>query len=196
MDFLQELGVTELLCLGVSSYHSFPTEPMSDAELAPLYQAFIERYREHAAEAERRGMIITLKPHTGNTATAQVVLDTIAAIGSDAVRGCYDPGNVRFYEGIDPAVDFALLADRTASFVAKDHAGDRADSNFPVPGEGDCDFATMFADLHRTGFEGPVIVERLDGRGEPLTAEEIDERLAQAHRNLTGLLEGAGLTWH
>ncbi len=195
MDFLQELGVTELLCLGISSYRRFPDEPMTDAELAPRYQEFIERYRVHAAEAERRGMIITLKPHTGNTATAQILLDTVAAIGSDAVRACYDPGNVRFYEGINPAEDFPPVAERTASFVVKDHAGARADANFPVPGEGECDFATMFVDLHRAGFEGPIIVERLDGRGEDVPAEEIDARLARSHANLTGLLSSAGFGW-
>jgi len=194
MDFLQELGVTELLSLGISSYRRFPAEPIAEEELTPRYAEFVERYRRHGAEAERRGMVITLKPHTGNTATAQVVLDTIAAIGSPAVQGCYDPGNVRFYEGIDPAEDFPPLARHSASFVAKDHAGARAEADFPVPGEGDCDFAAMFAELYGAGFSGPVIVERLDGRGEGMTVEEIDARVARSATNLRALLAAAGFS--
>lgn len=194
MDFLQELGVTEMLTVGTSSYRRFPDEPLPEAEQAQRHAEFVERYRLHGEEAERRGMVITIKPHTGNTATAQVVVDTLADIGSPAVRGSYDPGNVRFYEGVDPALDFPLMVNETVSFVAKDHAGERAFADFPVPGEGDCDFAAMFAELHRSDFAGPVIVERLDGRGGDLTAEQIDARLVQAAQNLGTLLEAAGFT--
>lgn len=194
MDFVQELGVSELLTVGVSSYRRFPAEPVPDSEMAKRHHDFVERYRQHGEEAERRGLVVSIKPHTGNTATAQTVVDTLTDIGSPAVRGCYDAGNVRFYEGIDPAQDFPAMLQHTVSFIAKDHAGARAEANFPVPGEGECDFADMFAQLRRVDFSGPVIIERLDGTGAELSGDEIDQRVARSHRNVTQLLAGAGFT--
>lgn len=192
MDFAVELGVEELLSLGTTSYRRFPDEPLDDAELEALNEAFADKYRLVGAEAEKRGLIVSLKPHTGNTAAAKELIETLQRIGSPAVKASYDPGNVQFYEGIDTAEDLPLIADQLVSLVAKDHKGKRAEVNFPVPGEGDIDFPSLFSTLKETNFSGPVIVERLDGQGESFSAEELDERLAASRRNLESMLKKAG----
>ncbi len=192
MDFAVELGVEEMLSLGTTSYRRFPDEPISDEEMAPINAAFAEKYKLIAKEAEKRGLIISLKPHTGNTAAAKELNETIQLIGSPAVKASYDPGNVQFYEGIDTVKDLPLIADQLASFIAKDHRGKRAELDFPIPGEGDVDFPALFASLKEADFKGPVIVERLDGRVESFTAEQLDERVAAARSNLAMMLQEAG----
>jgi sugar phosphate isomerase/epimerase len=80
--------------------------------------------------------------------------------------------------------------------VAKDHGGKRAAMDFPIPGEGDVDFASIFATLRAVNFAGPVIVERLDGANGAFSAnspiEVLDERVKAARINLERLLAEAG----
>ncbi|MEF3305747.1 sugar phosphate isomerase/epimerase family protein [Paenibacillus sp. GYB003] len=196
LEFARAIGVTELLSLGTTSYKRFPDEPKSEEEMKPINAAFADKYRRVGEEAGKRGIVVTIKPHTGNTATAAVIADTLRTIGSPHVRASYDPGNVRFYEGVDPAADLPIIASETASIVAKDHRGARAESDFPIPGEGDVDFRSIFGTLRSAGFAGPVIVERLDGaRGEfhaGIPIERLDERIGAARVNLTRLLAEAG----
>jgi sugar phosphate isomerase/epimerase len=142
--------------------------------------------------------VVTIKPHTGNTATASVIADTLRTIGSPHILGSYDPGNVRFYEGIEPSEDLPVIAAQTVSLVAKDHRGKRAELDFPIPGEGDVDFASIFTTLRSANFTGPVVVERLDGANGEFNAnspiEVLDERVRAARINLERLLVQAGFS--
>ncbi|WP_218094864.1 sugar phosphate isomerase/epimerase family protein [Paenibacillus solanacearum] len=196
MDFARTIGVEELLSLGTTSYKRFPDEPLTDDEMKPINEAFAAKFRQIGEEAGKRGLMVTIKPHTGNTAAANVIADTLRTIGSPYVKASYDPGNVRFYEGIEPVSDFHVIAEQTISFIAKDHRGDRAESNFPIPGEGDINFPAMFGMLHASGFTGPVVVERLDGEngayGVNIEAAELDRQITKAHANLVRMLEDAG----
>jgi sugar phosphate isomerase/epimerase len=45
-------------------------------------------------------------------------------------------------------------------------------------------FSAMFAMLQATGFDGPIVVEKLDSKGERFDAEETDRRILQARLNL------------
>jgi len=192
MDFARELGVKELLSLGTWSYRRFPDERHSEKEMTILNKAFAEKFHILAEEAAKRDLVISIKPHTGNTATADELNQTLSAIGSPFVKVNYDPGNVRYYEGINPTADLRLIAKQVISFIAKDHKGGRFESDFPIPGEGDVDFPALFAILNEMQFKGPIIVERIDGRGEPRTLEELDERNAMAYKNLLKMLVEAG----
>jgi hypothetical protein len=52
------------------------------------------------------------------------------------------------------------------------------------------DHELMFRTLFQAGFNGPLAIERVDGRSEKkLTPEVVDERLAAAHAFLAPLLE-------
>ncbi|MDG0813599.1 sugar phosphate isomerase/epimerase family protein [Cohnella rhizosphaerae] len=193
-SFARLVGATEVVSLGTWGYGSFPDEPLEAARRASDDEAFAAQFRRVADEAERAGITVTLKPHTGNTATAAILKRTLASIGSPAVKASYDPGNVRFYEGIDPAADFKEIAGEAVSMIAKDHRGLRANADFPVPGEGEVDFAAIFREMRSTGFAGSVVVERVDGTdGGALTADEIDRRIAAARIGLSRLLAESGL---
>lgn len=188
------LGIPELLSLGTWGYKEFPNTPLPQEELQHKVDSFAARFREVAVLAEEYGIVVTLKPHTGNTATAQHLLDTIASIGSPFVRACYDPGNVHYYEGIDPVQDMQKLqVSRITSFIAKDHRGVRAVNDFPIPGKGDIDFTAMFRQLKQGGFSGPVVVERVDGTNAVTpTVEELDATIREARIQLETLLRSAG----
>ncbi|MCD9023852.1 sugar phosphate isomerase/epimerase family protein [Cohnella silvisoli] len=196
MAFAQAIGAQELLSLGTTSYRNFPGEPLTDEEMKPINEAFAAKFREVGEEAGKHGLIVTIKPHTGNTASANIIADTLRTIGSPHVKASYDPGNVRFYEGIEPSADLPVIAEQTVSFIAKDHKGERSEADFPIPGQGDVDFPAMFATLYEAGFAGPVVVERLDGAdgsfGAGIPISVLDERVAKARVNLERMLQEAG----
>ncbi|WP_127583896.1 sugar phosphate isomerase/epimerase family protein [Paenibacillus koleovorans] len=194
-EFAKTLGITELLSLGTLSYRNFPHDPLPEDELKRKNDAFVGKFRELAGLAEEFGIYVTIKPHTGNTATAKELLETLGEIGSSYVRASYDPGNVHFYEGIDPAADFPLIVRHTHSLVAKDHRGARAERDFPIPGEGDVDFGSIFRTLKAESFDGSVVVERIDGTDVTISPEETDRRIAQARNNMVRLLEQAGCNY-
>ncbi|MFD0960784.1 sugar phosphate isomerase/epimerase family protein [Paenibacillus chungangensis] len=191
--FARRVGAEEIISLGTWGYRRFPDEPLDADEQAAADDAFTTQLRLVSAEAERAGVTVTLKPHTGNTATAAILRETLAAIGSPAVKASYDPGNVRYYEGVDPAADLASIAEQTVSLIAKDHRGARAHADFPIPGKGEVDFDAIFRTLHATGFAGQVVVERIDGTDSSLDADEIDRRLAEARTELIKLLSSTGI---
>lgn len=193
LDFVHALGARMVLWLGTWGYARFPDQPHPPERLAADHAVFVERLRQVAEHAGRLGLTITLKPHTGNTATGSILRRTVEEIGHPAVRACYDPGNVRFYEGISPEEDVEAVAPLTEALVLKDHRGGRAHADFPVPGEGEIDFPRIVARLRQAGFAGPLIVERVDGaQREPIPPEEIDSRLARARRFAEGLAESRG----
>ncbi|MBP1994919.1 sugar phosphate isomerase/epimerase [Paenibacillus eucommiae] len=142
------------------------------------------------------GIAVSLKPHTGNTATARHLLQTLEQIGSSSIKASYDPGNVHYYEVISSELDFPIIAAQTISLIAKDHRLHRESANpdFPIPGEGDVNFAALFSTWQRSGMSGSVVVERIDGDiPSPIDPEQIDERITKARINLQSLLKEAGL---
>ena len=141
------------------------------------------------AEIPVCGVTITLKPHTGITATAAACLKVVKSIVSDRFKICWDAGNVSFYEGINPDPDLPDLAPCVKAVCIKDHLGGRAEANFPMPGSGQIDHELMFRTLFAGGFSGPLALERVDGKGGPVTAEIVDERIAAAYNFLSPLLE-------
>ncbi len=140
--------------------------------------------------AETIGVTIALKPHTGITATAKACMEVVRRIVSERLKICWDAGNVSFYEGIYPDPDLPALAAQVKAVCIKDHLGPRGEANFPVPGQGQVDHDMMFRTLFAAGFNGPMAVERVDGRdGGKLAPEVADERLAAANRYLVSVLE-------
>ena len=193
IDVAKAIGAEVVQTAGAGGYRRFPNQPLEPPAFEEAHRAFLADMKEAGPYAERMGVVVALKPHTGNTATARHLAALLPEIDCSAVQACYDPGNVHFYEGISPEEDFPLIAERTYEIVAKDHRGPRAEPDFPLPGEGDVDFARIFAAAGQAGFDGPVVVERVNGTGGTFTPEEIDGRILQARENLEGLLGEAGL---
>ncbi|MBP1994924.1 sugar phosphate isomerase/epimerase family protein [Paenibacillus eucommiae] len=194
LETAKTLGVKEVVSLGACGYHKFPDLAKPVEELESEHKRFVDKYREIGFIAESLGITVSLKPHTGNTATARHLLQTLEEIGSSSIKASYDPGNVHYYEGIRSELDFPIIAAQTISLIAKDHRGSRANHNFPIPGEGDVDFPALFRTWHRSGMSGSVVVERVDGdTTSPFDPEQIDERIAKARINLQRLLKETGL---
>jgi len=198
IELAKALRIPEMLSLGTWGYRDFPDDPLPEKEMLELNRLFVDKFRELASIAESNGVTITLKPHTGNTATAQHLLQTLREIGSDFVKASYDPGNVHYYEGIDAVADFTMIAADTVSLVAKDHRGAKGNPDFPIPGEGDIDFSSLFRiwqdkGLGKTNSSGTVVVERVDGKGEEMNPEQIDELMAKTRSKLATILKTVGL---
>jgi len=77
-------------------------------------------------------------------------------------------------------------------FIAKDHQGGMHNPDFPVPGEGEVDFANLFRQMHTAGFDGSVVIEKVENKGEALSEAQIGERILRARLNMERLLQKAG----
>ena len=194
IDVCKALGAEAIQMSGASGYRRFPHEPLEPEVFQAAHEAYVADLKPAGSYAQDQGVVLALKPHTGNTATAEHLARLLPEIDRPSVKACYDPGNVHFYEGISPEDDFPHIAEQTYELVAKDHVGPKAENNFPVPGEGDVDFKRIFGTAFEAGFDGPVVVERVNGTGGDFTAEEVDARILRARKNLIGLLVGAGFS--
>lgn len=185
------LGVKEVLSVGTSNYRKFPDGMLTEEKMIPINQKFADHFRMIADHAADLGLILSLKPHTGNTATAKTIMETLKQIDRPNVGGSYDPGNVQYYEGVNAGEDFPQMAARTHSLLIKDHRGGRAQKDFPVPGEGDVDFSKIFSALKQADFTGNVVVERVS-TGFSEAPEIIDEKMIATRKNLEKLLKQTG----
>jgi hypothetical protein len=148
-----------------------------EKELAAYYPA-LEKLVRHAESA---GVTIVMKPHTGISANAKTCMALLKRIPSERLKICWDAGNVSFYEGIHPDPDLPELAPQVKAVCVKDHLGLRGEVNFPTPGQGQIDHEQLFRTLFGAGFNGPMGIERLNGRTKgKLAPEAVDERLADA----------------
>jgi sugar phosphate isomerase/epimerase len=146
------------------------------------YDAVIRNLKGVADHAASAGVMIVIKQHGGNTATGKDCSRIIRDVNHDAVRMCYDAGNVLDYENNDPIPDIQACWRDIRAFAMKDHR------NFPkdedcAPGFGEIDHYKLLTPVMRTGLTVPLAFENIF---EPLTPrptvpEEID-RLAQRSR--------------
>ena len=194
IDVCKALGAEAIQMAGAGGYRRFPHEPLAPEVFQADHEAYVVDLKLAGSHAQDREIILALKPHTGNTATAEHLARLLPEIDRPSVQACYDAGNVHFYEGVSPEDDFLHIAEQTYELVAKDHIGSKAENNFPIPGEGDVGFEQIFATAFEAGFDGPVVVERVNGTGGNFTAEEVDARIRQARKNLMGLLIDAGFS--
>jgi sugar phosphate isomerase/epimerase len=192
LDFYKECGIDTVVGVGPWYFAKFPNLPKRARDWQPEVDAYYRSLEQAVRHAEQIGVTITLKPHTGITATAKACLDVVARTRSQRLKICWDAGNVSFYEGIWPDPDLPDLAPHVRALCIKDHRGGRAEANFPVPGEGQIDHEAMFRILFGGGFRGPIALERVDGRDDAaaMPPELIDERIRAARHFLLKTLEG------
>ncbi len=189
LDQAKAMEVPLVLSIGTWGYKQGLEVRKSKEDLAVENEKFYEGMRKAGEYAADIGITIVLKPHTGCTATSRELLETMRRINLPSVRVCYDCGNVHFYEGVDPIEDIVNVIDYMDALCIKDHRGGRANPDFPVPGDGDIDHNALFKVLSESGFSGPCLVERVDGRGpkKDMTKEEIDARIKKAFNYLSGV---------
>lgn len=192
IEIAHALGIRKINILTFWGYRQFPNQPIGGDEYGELDRKSVEHLQAIAPYAENSGIEISIKPHTANTATGEKLRELIRRIGSPAFKACYDPGNIRYYEGVSPEEDIKPIIPYTSDFIAKDHRGSIYHPDFPVPGEGEVNFLNLFNQLHAAGFTGSVIVEKVENKGENLSLAQVGERILKARLNMAGLLKQAG----
>lgn len=190
LDLCADYEIPVMVGGGPWYFQKFPNLPKRELDWQNEVTRFYTGLEKAVRHAESVGVTITLKPHTGITARAKDCELVLRRIVSPRLKICWDAGNVSFYEGVHPDPDLPDLAPKVSAVCIKDHLGLRGDANFPVPGQGQVDHELMFRTLFSAGFNGPMAIERVDGRdGGKISPEVAAERLAAANRYLVPLLD-------
>ena len=190
LDLCADYEIPLMVGGGPWYYTKFPNIPKRDTDWQPIVSRFWANMEKAVGHAESIHVTIALKPHTGITARAKDCIQVARRFRSPYFKIAWDAGNVSFYEGVNPDPDLPDLAPQVRAVCLKDHAGLRGDENFPPPGQGQVDHELMFKTLFSAGFNGPMAIERVDGRDRGrLAPEVVDQRLTAANQFLVPLLD-------
>ena len=141
--------------LGITVLNTFT----GDAESPEEVETFKQNVREIADEAKSSGIRLCIETDSNLLPTAEIGRRILDDIGRPWVQFNYDPGNVVYYTGADPATDVEYALDRLGHFHLKDQRGGKGVADFPPLGEGDVDIPHILRRLKDTGFSGPVSME-------------------------------------
>ena len=122
------------------------------------YENFYRLMADAAAQGEKRGLHIVLKPHGGGSGASEEILRCMEKVAHPNFKIWYDAGNIIYYTGKDPLAELEPIARHVTGFCAKDCAQPKGEvmSQF---GTGKVDFKAVFARLKSAGFNGPIMVE-------------------------------------
>jgi sugar phosphate isomerase/epimerase len=122
------------------------------------YEDYYRLMADAAAQAEKRGLQLALKPHGGVCAASADLQRCLDKVGHPNLKIWYDAGNIIYYTGNDPLKELEPIARQVTGFCAKDCPGPKGEvmSQF---GTGKVDFKAVFAKLKAAGFNGPIMVE-------------------------------------
>ncbi len=122
------------------------------------YENYYRLMADGAAYAQERGLKLVLKPHGGGSGAAEEIQRCLAAVKHPNFKIWYDAGNIIHYTGKDPLEQLKPIARHVTGFCAKD-CGEQKGNVMLEFGQGKVDFAAVFGELKRAGFNGPVMVE-------------------------------------
>ncbi|HEY0549884.1 MAG TPA: sugar phosphate isomerase/epimerase [Verrucomicrobiae bacterium] len=122
------------------------------------YENFYRLMADAAAETDKRGIRLVMKPHGGGSGASEEILRCLDKVAHPNFKIWYDAGNIIYYTGKDPLAELEPIAKHVTGFCAKDCATPKAEvmSQF---GTGKVDFKAVFAKLKSVGFNGPIMVE-------------------------------------
>lgn len=191
LDLCADYEIPVMVGAGPWYYTKFPNIPKRERDWQEEVSRFYAGLEKALRHAESVRVVIALKPHTGITARGRDCLQVLQRIQSPWLRIAWDAGNISFYEGIYPDPDLPDVAPSVKAVCIKDHLGLRGDANFPVPGQGNVDHELMFRTLFAAGFDGPLAIERVDGKdgARNVSPEVIDRRITTAYQYLAPLLD-------
>ena len=113
---------------------------------------------EAAVYAQEQKLKLVLKPHGGASGASEEILRCLEKVKHPNFKIWFDAGNIIYYTGKDPVEQLKPIAEHVTGFCAKDCAQPKG-SVFLQFGAGKVDFAKVFTELKRAGFDGPVMVE-------------------------------------
>ncbi len=148
------------------------------------YDNYCRLMADAAAQTEKRGLHLVMKPHGGSTGASEEILRCLDKVGHPNFKIWYDAGNIIYYTGKDPVAELEPIAKYVTGLCAKDCPGPKGEvmSQF---GTGKVDFRTVFAKLKSAGFNGPIMVE---GVKVGATAEETSANARQNREFLENTL--------
>jgi sugar phosphate isomerase/epimerase len=122
------------------------------------FENFYRLMADAAAQGEKRGLQIVMKPHGGASGASEEILRCLEKVGHANFKLWYDAGNIIYYTGKDPVAELEPIARHVTGLCAKDCPGPKGEvmSQF---GTGKVDFKAVFAKLKAAGFNGPIMVE-------------------------------------
>ena len=152
IDHVKRVGAGTLLHCGVSNQSQ--------------YRPFYKLLKEGAAIAQQAGIKLAIKPHGGVTTSAADCLTALEEADHPNLDLWYDPGNIRYYDNLDPVEEAIQLAGRLKGCCVKDCTGSRPNGDGKVmltPGDGELDLQKVFARMIAGRYNGPNMVECLSG---------------------------------
>jgi len=122
------------------------------------YDNYYKLMHDAAAYAQERGMKLVLKPHGGSSGDAEEISRCLQKVKHPNFKVWFDAGNIIYYTGKDPLKQLKPVVQHVTGFCAKDCDQQKGNVwlNF---GTGKVDFAAVFGELKKAGFNGPVMVE-------------------------------------
>jgi sugar phosphate isomerase/epimerase len=192
LDLCADFGIGVMVGAGPWYYQKFPNLPKRELDFEAEVTRFYQGMEKALRHAESVRVVAALKPHTGMTARGRECMEVLKRLKSPWFKIAWDAGNISYYEGIYPDPDFPDVAGQVGAVCLKDHKGLRGVEDFPIPGQGNVDHEAMFRTLFKAGFNGPLAIERLDGKdgfGSKAPAAAVDQRLTDAYRYLAPLLD-------
>lgn len=177
-DFLTQVGAK---CIGVSE-QSYSIQGMLDRPIQEgkyvmndeEWEMLVTGLNKLGKIAKDKGMVLTFHHHMGTVVQTEEEIDRfMASVDPELVFLLFDSGHLSF-AGIDPEKILRKYVDRVRHVHLKDLRKDVVKQSrdekwsflkgvragtFTVPGDGDVDFAPIFAILEEAGYEGWVVVE-------------------------------------
>jgi sugar phosphate isomerase/epimerase len=154
-------------------------------------KVWVKNFKELAPIARDAGVVIVVKQHGGNTGTGAACADITREVADEAIKVCYDSGNVMDYNHVDPLPDIMKCADEVRSFAIKDHRLFPKDEDCG-PGLGEIDHYKLLAPVAFTGRTIPLCCENIFAPviKRPTGPEGIDALARRAREFLELVIQG------
>jgi sugar phosphate isomerase/epimerase len=177
--------VVQAAAAGIPQVLTMGSTKGNDAKL------WVKNFKELAPVARDNNVMIVVKQHGGNTGTGAACAEITREVADEAIKVCYDSGNVMDYNKVDPIPDIKKCADEVRSFAIKDHRLFPKDEDCG-PGLGEIDHYKLLAPVAFTGRAMPLCCENIfaPAIARPKTPEGIDTMARRAREFLELVIEG------
>jgi sugar phosphate isomerase/epimerase len=144
IDNGKEVGVQFLLTFGVDKPEHFDN--------------YYKLMQDAAAYAQERGLKLVLKPHGGASGASEEIVRCLDKVKHPNFKIWFDAGNIIYYTGKDPVEQLKPIVQHVTGFCAKD-CDKQGGTVWLEFGTGKVNFRSVFAEMKKGGFNGPVMVE-------------------------------------
>ena len=125
---------------------------------AEHFENYYHLMHDAAGYSHDQGMKLVLKPHGGASGASEEIVRCIEKVNHPNFKIWFDAGNIIYYTGKDPVQQLKPIVQHVTGFCAKDCDKEKG-SVFLEFGTGKVDFRSVFSEMKKAGFNGPVMVE-------------------------------------